>query len=123
MGRSNLTGKSSEQLIKTVDDLKKVSRENTAPLWRDIAERLERPARNWSEVNLDKASETLREGEVGVVAGKVLGTGRARRGLVLAAYSFSKGAKEKLQASGGKALSLRELADSNPKGTKVRILG
>jgi large subunit ribosomal protein L18e len=123
MGRSNQKGKTSEVLMQVVGDLKRVSREKKSRIWREIAERLESPGQNWAVVNLDKASSVLKEGEVGVVAGKVLGNGRVRRGLVLAAYSFSKSAREKLQASGGKALSLRELADTNPKGSKVRILG
>jgi ribosomal protein L18E len=42
---------------------------------------------------------------------------------VLAAFGFSKSAREKLVAAGGSALTLSELAASNPKGSKVRVLG
>jgi len=123
MGRSNLKGKTSSEFLSTIDELRRLSREKNAPVWRSVAERLERPSRNWAEVNLDRASANLKEGEVGAVPGKVLGVGRARKGLVLAACGFSKTARDKLAAAGGSALTLRELAAGNPKGTRVRILG
>ena len=123
MGRSNLNGKTSSELTSTIAELRRLSREKKAPVWRAMADKLERPSRNWAEVNLDRASAHLKEGEVGAVPGRVLGTGRARKGLVLAAYGFSKTARSKLAAAGGSALSLQELAAGNPKGTRVRILG
>ncbi len=123
MGRSNRRGKTSSELLRTVEELYRVSRESEAPVWRAVARRLEGPARNWAEVNLDHASRCLREGETGVVPGRVLGSGKARRGLRLAAFGFSKSAREKLVASGGAAMTLTELASSNPRGRRVIVLG
>ena len=123
MGRSNLKGKTSSVVTTTIEELRLVSRVKQAPVWRAVADRLEAPDQNWAEVSLDKASANLKEGEIGVVPGRVLGTGSARRGLVLAAFGFSKSAREKLIASGGKAMTLTEAADSHPKGARVRILG
>jgi len=123
MGKSKLGGKTSDVVRTTIEELRLVSRAKGAPVWRTVADRLERPLRNWAEVNLDKASASLKEGELGVVPGRVLGGGSARRGLQIAAFGFSKGAREKLLAAGGRAMSLTEAADSNPKGTNVRILG
>jgi len=123
MGRSNLKGKTSSVVTGTIEELRRVSREQKAPVWRAVADRLEGPARNWAEVSLDKATASLKEGEIGVVPGRVLGNGKARRGLVLAAFGFSKSAREKVVAAGGSALTLTDLASSNPKGSKVRILG
>ena len=123
MGRSNLKGKTSDVLKTTIAELRLVSRVKGAPVWRAVADRLEKPDRIWAEVSLDRASACLKEGEIGVVPGRVLGNGAARRGLKLAAFGFSKSAREKLVAAGGKAMTLTEAADSNPKGSKVRILG
>jgi len=123
MGRSNLKGKTSSVVVTTIEELRLVSRVKEAPIWRAVADRLEAPDQNWAEVSLDKASANVKEGEIGVVPGRVLGNGSARRGLQLAAFGFSKTAREKLVAAGGKAMTLTEAADSNPKGSKVRILG
>jgi len=123
MGRSNRQGKSSSELVMTIDELRRLSRENGAPVWRAVADRLEGASRNWAQVNLEHASASLKEAEVGVVPGRVLGNGRARRGLKLAAYGFSSTARQKIEAAGGNALSFSEIAASDPKGSKVRILG
>lgn len=123
MGRSNRKGKTNTELLKTIEELRRVSRENNAPVWRAVARRLEGPLRNWAEVNLDHASACVKEDEVGVVPGKVLGDGTARKGLRLAAFRFTKSAREKLAASGGAAMALTELAESNPRGSRVVILG
>jgi large subunit ribosomal protein L18e len=123
MGRSNLKGKTSSVVVTTIEELRLVSRVKGAPVWRAVADRLEAPDQNWAEVNLDKASSNLKEGEIGIVPGRVLGNGSARRGLQLAAFGFTKSAREKLVAAGGKAMTLTEAAESNPKGAKVRILG
>jgi large subunit ribosomal protein L18e len=42
--------------------------------------------------------------------------------VTVAAIGFSSRAKEKIEAAGGKALSISDLMDENPKGSKVRIL-
>ena len=54
--------------------------------------------------------------------GKVLGSGSINAGQTVAAFSFSDGAKSKIEASGGRTLSIRELMDENPNGKGVRIL-
>ena len=52
MGRSNLKGKTSSVVTGTIEELRRVSREQKAPVWRAVADRLEGPARNWAEVSL-----------------------------------------------------------------------
>ena len=123
MARSNRQGKTSDELIHTIGELRRISREKSAPVWRAVADRLEGPARNWAEVNLDHASACLAEGETGVVPGRVLAGGSARKGLKIAAYGFSGAAKDKVKQAGGSALTLLELAASDPSGSNVRILG
>tara|TARA_B000000565_G_scaffold200869_1_gene154500 strand:+ start:959 stop:1132 length:174 start_codon:yes stop_codon:yes gene_type:complete len=56
------------------------------------------------------------------VPGKVLGSGSINGGQTVAAFSFSDAARSKIEASGGRTLSIRELMDENPNGKGVRIL-
>ena len=53
--------KTNPQLLDLISGLKKQSRENETPLWRDIASRLERPTRNYSEVNLSRINRYTKE--------------------------------------------------------------
>lgn len=100
-----------------------MSRENAAPIWRDVAERLERSRRNWSEVNLSRLGRYAGKGEQVVVPGILLATGELKVPLTVAAFRTSDAARRKIEAAGGKALSLLELAVQNPKGRGVRIMG
>ena len=106
--------KTNPQLIATIDTLKAKTRETEAAIWRDIALRLEKPKRNWAEANLS--------GETIVVPGKVLAAGNISKKITVAAYDFSDAAAKAIVAAGGKTLTLEELAESNPKGTGVRIM-
>ena len=44
-------------------------------------------------------------------------------GIEVAAWKFSKTAREKIEKAGGKCYSIRELVEKNPKGSNVRIIG
>ena len=109
-------------ILETIATLKKVSRENDAPIWRDIAKRLEKSRRNWAEVNISKLS-LLGEKETAVIAGKLLGAGLIDRAVKVAAFSCSESAFRKIRAVCGEIISIDELAAQNPKGTNVRIMG
>ena len=95
---------------------------NRLPIWRDIALRLEKPKRNWAEANLSKLERYAQDGETIVVPGKVLAAGNISKKITVAAYDFSDAAAKAIVAAGGKTLTLEELAESNPKGTGVRIM-
>lgn len=110
-------------LIDTITFLKKKSIEEKVRIWKDLAERLERPLRVWSEVNVSKLERYAKEGDTIVVPGKVLGAGKLSKKLTVAAWAFSKSAKEKIEKSGGRAISIHQLVEENPKGTNVRIFG
>jgi large subunit ribosomal protein L18e len=109
-------------LLETIDQLKKVSRENDAPIWRDIAKRLEKSRKNWAEVNISKLT-LLKEGETAVIAGKLLGAGMLEKAVRVAAFSCSDSAAAKISAVGGKLYTIPELMEMNPKGTNIRIMG
>ena len=121
-GESDMA-KNNPELIKLLKELRIQAKEKDAPIWRDIAERLERPLRVWPEVNVSRIERYANEGETIVVPGKVLGSGTISKGVTVAAWKFSKSAKEKIEKAGGKTISIRELMKKNPKGSNVRIMG
>ena len=121
---SNKCYKTNPQLVALINDLKAKTREDPkAAIWRDIALRLEAPSRVWAEANLSKIEKYAAEGETVIVPGKVLAAGDISKKVNVAAYSFSAKAAAAIVAAGGKTMTIRELMDENPTGSKVRIMG
>ncbi len=110
-------------LIETITYLKTVSRETEAPVWRTVAEKLERAKKDWSEVNVSRLARFAKEGEMLAVPGKLLGSGTISFGVTVAAYRTSAQAKSKIEAAGGRALTFKELVALNPSGEGIRIMG
>ena len=117
------TKKSDPNLVLLIDVLKKESREKGAEIWRDIARRLEKPSRNWAEVNLSRLERYANEGDVIVVPGKVLGAGAINKKLTVAAFKFSASAIKKIEEAGGRQLTFAQLMKETPSGRDVRIMG
>ena len=115
--------KTNPGLVDLILDLKRRSWKNNAPIWRDIAVRLEKPSRNWAEVNVGRIARHVKKGETIVVPGKVLGAGDIDFSVTVGAYQFSRQAREKIEKAGGKVLDLQGLAQNKPKGKGVRIIG
>jgi len=115
--------KTDPNLVALIDNLKRESREKDTAIWRDIALRLEKPSKNWAEVNLSKLERYANEGDVIVVAGKVLGAGGLNKKVTVAAFKFSESAAKAIEAAGGKKMSISELVEKNPAGNGVRIMG
>ncbi|MDY6931557.1 MAG: 50S ribosomal protein L18e [Halobacteriota archaeon] len=120
--RRKIARKSNPRLIGLVDNLKAKSREEEAPIWRDVAKRLEKPTRNYAEVNLSRINRHSTEGETVIVAGKVLGSGTIDHSINVAALDFSLSAREKVEEK-GKCYSIESLMEENPKGSGIRIIG
>lgn len=116
------TFKTDPNLLALIDELKATTRENGAAIWRDIAKRLEKPKRNWAEVNLSKLERYAEEGDVIVVPGKVLAAGNLNKKITVAAYSFSDSAKAAILGAGGKDMTIMELVSENPKGSNVKMM-
>ncbi len=102
--------------------LKEEARQNEAAIWRDVAKRLEKPGRNYAQVNLSKINRYAKEGETVLIAGKVLGAGLLEKAVNVAAYNFSSTAMEKIADVGGKCLTIEQILEENPKGSGIRIL-
>jgi len=121
MAKKNM--KTNPLLITLIQDLKKKAYENDVAIWKDIALRLEKPSRNWPEVNLDRINRYIRENETALVPGKVLSIGNLTKKVSIAAWSFSEKSQEKIKKAGGKCMSIEDLLKNNPKGKDIRILG
>src|SRR2546425_7457148 len=115
--------KTNPQLQRVVRELREVSREAGSAIWRDVADRLERSRKNWSEVNLSRLGRYATKGDQVVVPGVVLATGEISMAITVAAFRASGAARKKIEAAGGKAVSLLELAVQNPKGSGIRLMG
>ena len=115
--------KTNPVLISLINDLKKQASENDAPIWKDVALRLEKSSKNWPDVNLNRISKYTGEKETALIPGKVLSTGELTKKISIVAWSFSEKSQEKITKAGGKHMSIEELIKNNPKGKDIRILG
>jgi large subunit ribosomal protein L18e len=102
--------------------LYEAARVNDAAVWRAVAKTLEKPAKNWAEVNVGKVASHLNEGEIALVPGKVLGMGEPGK-VEIAAWKFSKVARDKVEQAGGSCYTISELIRKDPKGGNIRIIG
>jgi len=114
--------KSNPNLVKLIDELLIHNAENNAGIWKDMAKRLANPRKNYAEVNVSKIEKYAENGDTVLVPGKVLGSGDIHKSVNVAALSFSDSARRKIEKSGGKCYSIKELADINPKGAGVKII-
>ncbi len=112
-------GKKNPELIKLIKNLSEKEEE----IWKDVAERLSKTRKNMAEVNVEKINRFAKNGEDIIVPGKVLGYGKLEKKVRVAAFKFSKEAKRKIESSGGKCLKIEEFIESNPKGSKAKLLG
>ena len=114
--------KTNPRLVKLVQDLKTKSREEKTAIWRDIAKRLERPTRDYAEVNVGQINQHALENETVLVPGKVLGSGTLDHPLAIVALDFSLSARNKITKMKGKCITIEQLMKENPSGKGVRII-
>ena len=103
--------------------LRKKSNDAEANLWNTIAEKLGVPKHRRVSINISHMNRYSSNGETVIVPGKVLGAGDLDHKISVAAFSFSKRAKEKIEHAGGECLTIQTLVNRNPKGTGVKIIG
>ncbi|MEA1894460.1 MAG: 50S ribosomal protein L18e [Euryarchaeota archaeon] len=114
--------KTDPRIVSLVEDLKSISRENDAPIWREIAKRMQGPKRGYATVNVSRINRHTTDGETIVVHGKVLGAGELNHPVAVGAFDFSDGARSKITDAGGECLTIEELVVRAPKGSNVRII-
>lgn len=122
MQKRRYTAKNNPIVASLIRDLRKASAANEAPIWRRISQIIKQPSRHKTVVNLSKIERYVKDDEVAVVPGKVLAVGEMTRPLTVAAVSFSKAAENKIVAVKGRAITILDLVNENPRGSKVRII-
>ncbi len=113
------TNSPNPELNSLIGDLKKLSLDKKAPLWKRIAKDLSKPTRQRRTVNISKINRVVKSKETIIVPGKVLGTGDLTQDITIAAFKFSESAKQKIK----NPLSIRELMKKHPDGKGIRIIG
>lgn len=102
--------------------LKRQSRNPGGRIWRSLYERLQAPQRNRVVVNIAELQRHYEKGRVMVVPGKVLANGVVEAKLQVAAVAFSAEARAKIEAHGGKCLTIEELMEAHPTGKSVKMI-
>ena len=74
-------------------------------------------------MNLSRIDRYANANDTVLVPGKLLAAGAITKPVKVAAYGFSTAAVEKISAAGGECISIESLAETNPKGTNVKIIG
>ena len=98
------------------------SRGGGKPIWGALADELDKPKRRRAAVNLSRIGRHSGEGDVVAVPGKVLASGSLGTGVTVAAFSFSEGARAKIEAFGSRAVSLVDLLEEGVEPSRIRIL-
>jgi large subunit ribosomal protein L18e len=103
--------------------LKKKSNETGNRIWATLAKKIEKSKHARVSVNLSRINRYTSENEKVIVPGKVLGTGALEHKICIAAFSFSKEARRKIEEGGGECLTIPLLVEKAPKGSGIKIIG
>ena len=110
-------------VIQMVKEFKGASKKNNAPIWSRLAELALKPSSARRTINIGQINKFVKDNDVIVVPGKVLGTGNISHKITLCSFSMSTTGAKKVLQSGGKILSFSELIKSHPTGKGVVIIG
>ena len=116
------TGPTNPYVQGLIKKLKEKSIELNVPVWRAVAEKLEKPRRRKVEVNLADVQRNANDGDTLVVPGTVLASGSLNKKVRIAALRFSSSALRKLKESNAEVLSIEQLLEENPEGKNVKII-
>jgi large subunit ribosomal protein L18e len=105
-----------------IQNLRKAAIEQQSPVWKRVAEDLDKPVRQRRIVNIFKINSSSNDGETVVVPGKVLGEGELTKKVTVVAQSASDEARAKISKT-GQFMLLSDFVKKNPKPQKVRLLG
>jgi len=122
MASMKKTQTTNKVLFDIIRDLSKYSTETGVKVYRAVANKLSATASQRAQVNVGHIDRVATEGEVLIVPGKILGDGQISKKVTVVAFSASEGAKVKIEAAGGKFLTIKEHLATKP-DNKVRIIG
>jgi len=104
------------ELVETINLCKKNNK------WLEVANILSRPRRQGINLNLEDIENQSKEGDVIVVAGKVLSQGELTKKIKIVAFGFSERAKEKLLNAKCEVSSILNEIKLNKEMKGVKIL-
>ncbi len=122
MERSVKSGSTDPNTRALINALKKTSTKHNVGVWKRVAELLARPSRQRATVNIGKISRHTSAGDIIVVPGKVLGSGKLTHKVTVAALNASTSARTGIVGAGGSLISINELLAKVPKGKGVTII-
>lgn len=111
------------ELISVTRLLRSTAHENDSPVWRTLAEKLEKSKQTRCQINVSRINRYTKDGETVTIPGKVLGSGILDHKVSVAAFQFSEGAKNKIESAGGKCMTFEDLMKKNRTGKNLRIIG
>ena len=116
-------GRRNPELLRLIGILKSESSKRNIPLWRAIAENLDKSRRKSVAVNLSRIDRSSQTSDTVIIPGKVIGAGVLPHPLKVSAFAFSNSAREKIARAGGEVLTIESLLKENPTGRNVKIVG
>ncbi len=112
-----ITGPSNYYQRKLIRDLWKTKRR----IWKQVSKKISGPRRNRIEANLYRINKKTKENDTIVIPGKILALGDLDHKLTIACLDYSTSAKDKIEKSGSKLISIEELLQQNPDGKNVKL--
>ena len=117
------TGPTNPITRKLIVALEKQSKKEKTAIWADVADRIGKSTRRIAAVNLGKLEKYCEKGDTIIIPGKLLAQGAITKAITIGAFKASAAGKKKVEAAGGKVMTITELMKRNAKGSKVRIMG
>ena len=104
-------------------ELEKTSRATKKQIWKDLAERIDKPSRNKADINIDELDSFAKKfkGKILLVPGKVLSKGELDEKVKIVAVSASEKAIEKINAK-GEFILLRDFVSEKVKVSEIMIV-
>jgi len=112
-----LRRKTNVDLIKTIISGKKKES------WLLVSKKISGPRRKRISVNLEEINEQVKDNDIAVIPGRVLGNGEIKKKIKISALGYSENARKKLLESKVEFNLIGEEIKSNPEGKGIRVLG
>jgi len=122
MEKSVKSGPSDPNTRALINALRKTSAKHKVGVWKRVADLIASPTRQRPTVNIGKIERYTNAGDVVIVPGKVLGSGRISHKVTVAALNASSTARSAIVGAGGSLTSIDELLSQNPKGRGITII-
>ena len=110
-------------VLQMAKELKGASKKNNAPIWSRLAELALKPSSARRTINIGQIDKFVKDNDIIIVPGKILGTGHLSHKITICSFSISTSGAKKILDAGGKILNFTELIKNYPTGKGVIIIG